>query len=90
VEHIGGWRVVTTNQRSTTKYRLESKRRKEKITQKHNQEQHFIKQNIHKKYRVSLTDSQAKDERVCYIYSKERKLQEKANSMPPQQQAPWR
>jgi hypothetical protein len=69
---------------------LEGKRRKEKTTQKHNQAQHFIKRNIHKKYRVSLTDSQVEDERVCYINSKERKLQEKANSMPPQQQAPWR
>jgi hypothetical protein len=38
----------------------------------------------------SLTDSQAKYERVRYINSKERKLQEKAKSTPPQQDAPWR
>jgi hypothetical protein len=60
MEHIGGWQVATTTHRSTNAYRLEGKRRKEKITQKHNQAQHFIKQSIHKKYRVSLTDSQAK------------------------------
>jgi hypothetical protein len=71
--------------RSTNTYRLEGKRRKEKTTQKHNQAQHFIKAKYSPEVQRSLTDSQAKYERVCYINSKERKLQEKANSMPPQQ-----
>jgi uncharacterized HAD superfamily protein len=50
----------------------------------------FHKVKYSQEVQSSLTDSQAKDERVCYINSKERKLQEKANSTPPQQQAPWR
>jgi hypothetical protein len=90
VERIGGRRITTTTHRSTNTYGLEGKRRKEKKIQKHNQEQHFIKVKYSQEVQSSLTDSQAKYERICYINSKERKLQEEAKSMPPQQQAPWR
>jgi hypothetical protein len=50
----------------------------------------FHKAKYSQEVQSSMIDSQAKYERVCYMNSKERKLQEKANSTPPQQQAPWR
>jgi hypothetical protein len=53
------------------------------LTHQHIQAQHFIKVKYSQKVQSSLTVSQAKYERVFYINSKERKLQEKANSMPP-------
>jgi hypothetical protein len=81
---------MTMTHRSTSTHRLESKRRKEKTTQKRNQAQHFIKAKYSQGAQSSLTDFQAKYERVRYINLKERRLQEKAKSMPPQQQAPWR
>jgi hypothetical protein len=84
VERIGGRRITTTTHRSTNTYRLEGKRRNEKTTQKHNQAQYFIKAKYSQEAQSSLTDSQAKYERVCYINSKKRKLQEEAKSMPPQ------
>jgi hypothetical protein len=62
---------------------LEGKRRKEETTQKCNQAQHFIKVKHSEGVQSSLTDSQAKYERIRYINSKERRLQEKAKSTPP-------
>jgi hypothetical protein len=81
---------MTMTHRSTSTHRLEGKRRKEETTQKRNQAQHFIKAKYSQGVQSSLTNPQAKYERVRYINSKERRLQEKAKSMPPQQQAPWR
>jgi hypothetical protein len=90
VERIGGRRrVATTTQRSTNTYRLEGKRRKEKTTQKQQSSATFHKAKYSQEVQSSLTDSQVKYERVCYINTKERKLQDKANSTPPQQQALW-
>jgi site-specific recombinase XerD len=80
---------MTTTHRSTNTYKLEGKGRKEETTQKNSQAQHFIKAKYSQEVQSSLIVSRAKYERVFYINSKERKLQEKANSMPPQQKAPW-
>jgi hypothetical protein len=57
--------------------RLEGKRRKEKTTQKHNQAQHFTKAKYSQEVQSSLTDSQAKYERVCYINPKRKKITKK-------------
>jgi hypothetical protein len=85
MERISGQQITTMTHRSTNTYRLEGKRREDKTIQKHNQAQHFIKVKYSQEVQSSLTDSQAKYERVCYIKSKERKLQEEAKSTLPQQ-----
>jgi hypothetical protein len=60
-----------------------AKDEKRKQLRNTNQAQHSIKAKYSQEVHSSLIDSQAKYERVCYVNSKERKLQEEAKSMPP-------
>jgi hypothetical protein len=76
-EHIGGWLVVITIQRSTSIHRLEGKRMKGKTTQKHIKQPSATlhKAKIFTGFRDRLLGEGWK---FYYINSKEKKLQEKA------------
>jgi hypothetical protein len=83
---------VNRDHDSSSRQHIQAGRQKKK-RENHSETQSsatFHKAKYSQEVQSSLTDPQAKYERDCYINSKERKLQGKANSMPPQQQAPWR
>jgi hypothetical protein len=86
-QHETRQQEVTHNQDSSTHQYNHAGRNKEgheETTQKLNQARHFIKEKYLQKSASSLTGSWASP-----LHQKKRRLQMKAKSTPPQQQAQW-